>query len=72
MFPRLRALVNMPDADTEYMNSIVDYLIWAQINDYKVKFPLTEEDRRLIDLADVASSYTGYSAQPDQKFIATF
>ena len=72
LFPRLRALVDMPDADTKTMYSVVNYIHWAEANDLKVKFTLTDEDRRLMNLAEEAFLYTGYSAQPDQKFIATF
>ena len=62
LFPRLRALVDMPDADTKTMYSVVNYIYWAEANDLKVKFTLTDEDRRLMNLAEESFLYTGYSA----------
>ena len=52
----------MPDADTKTMYSVVNYIYWAEANDLKVKFTLTDEDRRLMNLAEEAFLYTGYSA----------
>jgi len=53
-YGKLRQIVNMPDADTKTMHKVVDFIDWADKNDYKLKIDLTEEDMRFIRIADEA------------------
>ena len=71
-FPRLRQLTGMPDADTETMYDVVDYIDWARKNGLHLKLDLTDEDLRLIRVADEAGNYEDYAANPDQKMVATW
>lgn len=45
-FPRLRELTNMPNATASDLYSVSDYLDWANRNELKLKFNLTESDIR--------------------------
>lgn len=51
-YPRLRDIVGMPDATTEETEDVVNYIDWAIWSDMKLKFDLTEDDKRLISMAD--------------------
>ena len=42
-FPRVRELAEMPEADTETVLDIIDYMDWARMNDMKLKFELTPD-----------------------------
>jgi hypothetical protein len=64
-FDRLRTLTGMPDADSETMFDVADYILWALDNDMELSFDLTEEDLRYVKLADEAGQYEDYAAQPD-------
>jgi hypothetical protein len=64
-FDRLRTLIGMPDADSETMFDVADYILWALDNDMELSFDLTEEDLRYVKLADEAGQYEDYAAQPD-------
>lgn len=41
LFPRLRDIADMPDASTEEMFRVVDYLYWAKQSDLPLKFELS-------------------------------
>ena len=71
-FPRLRELTNMPDADTEEMLDVVDYIDWANKSGMNLKIDLTDEDWRLISLADESRNYEDYAATPDAEMMATW
>ena len=71
-FPRLRELTNMPDADTETMIDVVDYLDWANKSRMNLKIDLTEEDWRLISLADESRNHEDFADSPHQEMIATW
>lgn len=71
-FPRLRKLTGMPDADSEMMYDVVDYIDWARKNDMKLKFSLTEKDLRFIRVADEAGNYEDFAASPDTEMMATW
>jgi len=43
-FPYLRQLTDMPDADTDEMFSVADYLYWANLSGLDLRFELTEKD----------------------------
>lgn len=71
-FDRLRTLTGMPDADSETMFDVADYILWALDNDMELSFDLTEEDLRYVKLADEAGQYEDYAAQPDQTQLGTW
>ena len=72
LYPRLREIVSMPDADTEKIEDVVNYIDWAFINNMELTIDLTEEDRRLIRMADEASSYDDYAAGSDAYMLGTW
>lgn len=39
----------MPDADTQTMFDVMDYLVWATMSGLKLKFELTDEDMSWIN-----------------------
>ena len=71
-FPRLRELTNMPNADTETMLDVVDYIDWARKSHLDLSFDLTDEDLRYISLADESRNYEDHAAPPDQEMMATW
>ena len=47
-FPYLRELTEMPDADTETMFDVSNYLYWAHMSGLNLKFELTDDDLNMI------------------------
>ena len=43
LFPELRKLAQMPDADTDTMNDLCNYIYWANASHVELKFTMTEE-----------------------------
>ena len=43
LFPDLRELANLPDASTQEMHNLCDYIYWMNVNDIELKFDLTTE-----------------------------
>lgn len=62
----------MPDADTETMHDVCDYIDWARASGLNLKFDLTDEDLRYISVADQSDNYEDYAASPDQEMMATW
>ena len=62
----------MPDADTETMLDVVDYIDWANKSHMNLKIELTDEDLRLISLVDESRNYEDYAATPHQEMMATW
>ena len=42
LFPELRKLAQMPDADTETMNDLCNYIYWANASQLELKFNMTD------------------------------
>ena len=43
LFPELRILTNMPDASTEDMHDVCNYIFWAKENYLELSFEMTDE-----------------------------
>ena len=43
LFRDLRKLTNMPDASTDDMHDVCNYLYWASLSYLKISFTMTEE-----------------------------
>ena len=52
----------MPEADTETVLDIIDYMDWARMNDMKLKFELTPEELSYIRVADDVGVYESFAA----------
>lgn len=70
--PRLRELTNMPEADTDTMLDVVDYVDWAYRSRLNLPFELTEEDHRYISLAQESRAYEDFGAPPDYEMMVTW
>lgn len=43
LFPELRKLTEMPDATTNDMHNVCNYIYWANINHVELKFDMTQD-----------------------------
>ena len=43
LFPDLRVITNMPDATTEDMHNVCNYIVWAKANYIELSFTRTED-----------------------------
>ena len=43
MFPDLRVITNMPDASTDDMHNVCNYIVWAKANYIELSFTLTDD-----------------------------
>ena len=43
-FPKLREVLNMPDADVEVMHDVSDYIVWMTRSNRELSFDLSEDE----------------------------
>ena len=59
-FPELRKLTNMPDADTEKMNDVCNYIYWSTLSGLELKFKLTEEQLNMCLVSQQKKVFANY------------
>ena len=57
-FAKLRRVLNMPDANTEKMSKVANFISWAIKSDLKLRFDLSEQDLLFIGLVNEIKQYT--------------
>ena len=67
IFPRLRKLVNMPNASTEEMFKVADYLYWAKNSSLPLKFELNDDEMNWITAACDRKVWAHHWAHVDEK-----
>ena len=64
LFPDLRVLTNMPDADTDEMHTVCNYIVWAKQNYIELSFSMTEDQMN--------QCWVSYQRKVYMKFDATY
>ena len=72
LFPRLRELAEMPDADTDTMFDVANYLYWANISGLDLKFELSEEELSQIYATCNRKVWYKYQASSEQVPLVTY
>lgn len=71
-FPHLRELTEMPDADTDTMFDVANYLYWANLSSLNLKFELSEWDLNWIYASVVRGVWNKYNAVHEQVDLSMF
>ena len=60
IFPELRELAEMPDADTKTMHNLCNYINWAKANSLELAFTLTETQANQCNVSFQRKEYAKY------------
>lgn len=67
LFPRLRKLATMPDASTQEMFEVADYLYWAKQSGLPLKFELSDGEMNWITASCERKVWAHHWAHADEK-----
>lgn len=70
--PRLRELTDMPDASTQEMFNVMDYLYWANMSGLDLKFELTDSDLNWINASVDSYVWRDHFAQRELWTLLSF
>jgi hypothetical protein len=72
IFPELRVITNMPDADTDEMHNVCNYIFWAKANYLELQFELTEEQMNQCNVSYHRKVYQKFDATYEEVYMPTF
>ena len=62
----------MPDASTEEMFNVANYLFWGHVSGLKLKFELTDDDLNYLNAAENRKIWRKYHSSPELISLAAY
>ena len=72
LFPELRILTNMPDASTDEMHNVCNYIFWAKANYLELNFEMTEDQFNQCSVSYQRKNYRRFDATYELVYQPTF